>query len=59
VLLLFEGSAVIYDKAGDVPVALLIGDTATLTVRVYASGGQQFAAADDKFSFAHAGSGNW
>ena len=57
--MLFEGSAVIYDKAGDVPVALLIGDTATLTVRVYASGGQQFAAADDKFSFAHAGSGNW
>ena len=57
--MLFEGSAVIYDKAGDVPVVLLIGDTATRTVRVYASSEQQFAAANDKYSIAHTGSGNW
>ncbi len=41
---LFQGGAVINDTAGETPV-VLIGDTKTRTVRAYASGGRQFAAA--------------
>lgn len=57
-LSLFEGGAVINDKAGDVPV-VLIGDTATRTVRAYASGGRQFSATDDNADIVRADDGDW
>ena len=57
-LSLFEGGAVINDKSGDMPV-VLIGDTATRTVRAYASGGRTFAAAKDDSGIVRADGGDW
>jgi hypothetical protein len=57
-LSLFQDGAVINDKAGDVPV-VLIGDTATRTVRAYASGGRQFTAAKDDSGIVQADGKDW
>ncbi len=57
-LSLFRGGAVINDKAGDVPV-VLIGDTATRTVRAYASEGRQFTAAEGNPGIVQADGTDW
>ncbi len=57
-LSLFRGGAVINDKAGDVAV-VLIGDTATRTVRAYASEGRQFTAAKDNPGIVQADGTDW
>ncbi len=57
-LSLFDGGAVINDKAGDAPV-VLIGDAATRTVRAYASGGRRFTAAEDNPAIVQADGGDW
>ena len=57
-LSLFRGGAVINDKAGDVAV-VLIGDTATRTVRAYASEGRQFTAAEGNPGIVQADGKDW
>ena len=57
-LSLFEDGAVINDTAGETPV-VLIGDAATRTVRAYASGGRQFAAADGNPDVVRADGADW
>ena len=57
-LSLFEGGAVINDKAGDASV-VLIGNSATRTVRAYASKGHQFSAAADNSNIVRADGMDW
>ena len=57
-LSLFDGGAVINDKAGDVAV-VLIGDSATRTVRAYASEGRKFTAANDNAAIVQADGIDW
>ncbi len=57
-LALFEGGAVINDKAGDVSI-VLIGDAATRTVRAYASRGRQFTAVQDNPGVVQADGIDW